>query len=244
MRPIPTRLLGLSVVVMVAVGGCGSGSERPTVPPPTAPSPAPSGTPSAGPLQDLEPGRAPGAMLRAPAVATGDPELDPLVSYLKASYSKAIKDGRRLIIEDTTDVEHLHFREPYQELADKLLRQASEEVPAQLIRDFIEKNRESRAVWPELTRHLPASLLPLAEEKAIFFDSANAGWDRFYAKYPKAYGIITVSRVGLNRDKTLAFFYVGEGQAPVLGLGQIHVLKKEGDEWVELPVEIRPFWIA
>ena len=37
------------------------------------------------------------------------------------------------------------------------------------------------------------------------------GWKRFYAKYPGSPGIITVSRVGLNRDKTLAFFYVEVG---------------------------------
>ena len=80
----------------------------------------------------------------APAVATGDPELDPLVAYLKASFAAAIKDGRRLVIEDTTDVEHLHYRKPYQDLVDGLLSQASDQIPAEMIRDFGEKNRESR----------------------------------------------------------------------------------------------------
>ena len=66
----------------------------------------------------------------------------------------------------------------------------------------------------------------------------------FYAKYPASPGIITVSRVGLNRDKTSAFFYVGVSQGTVLGQGQLHVLRKEGDAWVELPVEIEPWWIS
>jgi hypothetical protein len=127
---------------------------------------------------------------------------------------------------------------------DGLLRQASEQVPAEMIRDFGEKNRESHAVWPELTRHLPASLLTLGERKAIFSGLADDGWKRFYAKYPDAYAIITVSRVGLNRDRTMAFFYVAVGSSPHSGHGQLHVLKKEDEAWVELPIDIGTTWTA
>jgi hypothetical protein len=250
------RILGL--IALIAAGGCGSGSGRPTVPPPAV-SPAqvasivpPDAVPS-GPaivMEDAAPPPIPGyrrsidAPLRAPAVATGDPELDPLVAYLKASFAVAIKNGHRLVIDDTTDVEMLHKRRPYQNLMDGLLSQASDQVPAELIRDFGEKNRESRAVWPELTRHLPAILLTLAEREAFFSDFGVEGWKRFHAKYPGSPGIVTVSRVGLNRDKTLAFFYVEVGQGPLSGHGQLHVLKKEGNAWVELPVEIFPSWTA
>jgi hypothetical protein len=95
-----------------------------------------------------------------------------------------------------------------------------------------------------LSRNLPASLLSLKERKAIFSGIADDGWNRFHAEYPGSPGIITVSRVGLNRDKTLALFYVGVMQAPLLGHGQLHVLKKDGDAWVELAVEILPAWVA
>ena len=167
-----TRKLGL--VVLIAIGGCGSGSGRSAVPPPTA---AATGVPSAteptasstrvtgaiesdvaspAPVLEAKEGPSPipgfrrsfDAPLRAPAVATGDPELDLLVSYLKASFAEAIQDGGRLVIEDTTDVEMLHFRQPYQELVDGLLRQSSDQVPAEMIRDFGEKNRESGLSGP------------------------------------------------------------------------------------------------
>ena len=49
-------------------------------------------------------------------------------------------------------------------------------------------NRELRAAWPELTRHLPASLLTSRELEAIF--SVSDGWKRFYTKYPGSPGII------------------------------------------------------
>jgi hypothetical protein len=109
-----------------------------------------------------------------------------------------------------------------------------------MIRDFCEKNRGLRAAWPELTRHLPASLLTSGEREAIF--SVSDCWKRFYTKYPGSPGIITVSRVGLNRDRTLAFFYVGNQSAQLAGEGRLHVLKKERDVWVELPVQIGPSW--
>ena len=175
--------------------------------------------------------------LRAPAIATGDPELDPLVAYLKASFAAAIKDGHRLVIMDTTDLDDLHTGRPYQDLVDGLLRQASDQVPAEMIRDFGEKNRESRAVWPELTKHLPASLLTSEEQTAIFSGSADLAddhdafigvWKRFYAKYPGSPGIITVSRVGLNRDKTLAFFYVEATAAALAGRGRPAPRPQEG----------------
>ena len=146
------RILGF--VALIAAGGCGSGSGRPAVSPARVPSTVPPDAASAGPVmadEEVVPQPVPGlrrsfdAPLRASAVATGDPELDPLVAYLKASFAAAIKDGHRLVIEETTDVEELHFRKPYQDLVDGLLRQASDHVPAEMIRDFGEKNRESRA---------------------------------------------------------------------------------------------------
>lgn len=245
------RILGL--VALMAAGGCGSG--RPSAPPPADRVPLTVVPDAASPAPVMEakevaPHPIPGYRrpfdppLRAPAVATGDPELDPLVAYLKVSFAAAIEDGHRLVIDDATDVEMLHFREPYQDLVEGLLGQASEQVPAEMIRDFGEKNRKSHAVWPEMSRHLPAGLLSREERKAFFSDSTDEGWKRFHEKYPGSPGIITVSRVGLNRDKTLAFFYVGVGQGPLSGHGQLHVLKKEGDAWVELPVEIVPSWVS
>lgn len=241
----------LGVIALIVASGCGSG--RPAASPASLPATVPLAAESAGPVEkteDVTPRPIPGfrrpfdAPLRAPVIATGDPELDPLVAYLKASFAVEIKKGLRLVVDDTTDLEMLHVREPYQYLADWLLRQASDQVPAEMIRDFCEKNRGSRMVWPELPRYLPASLLTLGERKAIFSGFADEGWKRFYAKYPHAPGIITVSRVGLNRDKTLAFFYVAVGMGSLNAHGQLHVLKKEDDVWVELPVEILPWWIA
>ncbi|WP_210420219.1 hypothetical protein [Aquisphaera giovannonii] len=203
-----------------------------------APQPAPALEAREGP--HLIPGfrRSFDAPLRCPAVETGDPELDPLVSYLKASFADEIKDGHRLVIQDRTKVEILHFPEPYQDLVDKLLRQASDQIPADMIRDFCEKNRSSSPVRPEIARHLTIDLLSREEKTNLFAVGGVEGWKRFYAKFPSARGLIEVSRVGLNRDRSLALFFIHVGQAPVIGQGQMHVLKKEGGAWVELPDDL------
>jgi hypothetical protein len=248
----------LGLLMLIAACGCGSGSERQDVAP-SAASPAP--VPSTEPPKSASTGsvvesdqevpasvpklaRSVKPMLRAPAVATGDAELDPLVSYLKAAFAAALNDGHRLVIDDTTDVEMLRFGQSYQELVDGLLKAASDEVPAEMIRDFGAKNRESHAVWPDLARHVPASMLTLAELKTIFMGFADDGWKRFYAKYPRSGGYITVSRVGLSLDKTLAIFYVGQLCGSLCGHGQLHVLKRDGEAWVELPVDIGPSWVS
>src|SRR3954451_22858744 len=111
----------LGLVALIAAGGCGSGSGRPTVPPPTDPFdsvPSVVGPGGGPPAQAMEAEAewvmrsAPGLSqhskpsLRAPSVATGDPELDPLVAYLKASFSGPIGVGSRLVIRDMTDVQH------------------------------------------------------------------------------------------------------------------------------------------
>ena len=263
MHNIPAACL-IGLVALIAAGGCGAETAPSFVPPdvPIPDSPSafePGSAPPATAIESQEEAsrRLPGyrrdfdVPLRAPAVATGDPELDPLVSYLKASFAGPIQDGRRLVIKSLTDA-HLRYDERgfdlpgerYQKKLDGLLWQASGRVPAEMIRDFGEKNRGRHAIWPDLTGLLPAVLLTPEESKAIFSGFPDEGWKSFYAKYPDAYGIISVSRVGLNHDRTLAYFYVDVGQGSLNAHGQYHVLKKEGAEWVELPINIGGFWTA
>lgn len=247
----------LGLAALIAAGGCGSGSGRPTVPPPDAPSvrgpsPMEPGVGPPDPPMDVKLASRPipwrRRPLRAPAIATGDPELDPLVSYLKASFSDPIKDGRRLVIVLTTEKELAEPRQTYQNFLDELLKQATEQVPAEMIRDFGEKNRGLGVIWAELSTHLPAKLPTPVEIEAIFArspsDSPHDGWGRFYKKHPDAYAMIGVSRVGLNRDKTLALFYLDVSQGLFSAYGQFHILKKEGSEWVELPISIGSSWTA
>jgi len=182
------------------------------------------------------------ASLRAPAVSTGDPELDPLVSFLKAHFAEEIKAGKKLVIESRTDLHLVHLGSSYPEFVESLLKEASDIVPDEMIRDFGDKNRRTHPVWPELTRLLAAELMGPEEGGAIFSEDADTNWRNFYEAYPGSAGLITVSRVGLSRARTRALFYLGEVRGSQDGHGQLHLLEKEGDEWVERRVRIGSSW--
>jgi hypothetical protein len=79
---------------------------------------------------------------------------------------------------------------------------------------------------------------------AIFKDNLNEGWNRFYEQFPKAAGLITVSRVGLNCEYERALFYVACCRGGLAAVGGLHVLEREGDVWVEAPVCIGARWVS
>jgi hypothetical protein len=227
----PTRVL--LVVPLLAAWGCQSEPGGPSSSP--RPGPRPTIAAEAGPPEGSP-------SLRAKAVATGDPELDPLVAFLKVSFAEEIKAGKTLVIEERTDLHLLHLGSSYDAFVESLLEEASDTVPEELIRDFGAKNRRSRAVSPELTRLLPAQLMSREEGGAIFSEDADANWQHFYEAYPDSAGLLTISRVGLSRDRTRALFYLGQVRGSLDGHGQLHVLEKEGDEWVERRVRIGSSW--
>jgi len=215
-------LLGLAVI-----SGCGAGQT-------------PTGLDAASLESQQKP--QPRPTVRAKAVATGDPELDPLVSLLQNWYSETITSGKPLVIEEKTGLGLLLIGESFEEFEKSLVTKASDQVPAELIKDFCAKNVNSRPVWEELARQVPLHLITREEQGVIFEAGPDDGWKAFDQKYAGSPGIITVSRVGLNRSKDMAMFYLGFQRAPLNGHGQLHVVKKVDGEWVELPVSIGPSW--
>ena len=156
-------------------------------------------------------------LVRARAVWTGNPELDPLVSFLRGAFAEELKAGKTLIIEDHTT---LYERgESHQAYIDSLLKEASDRVPGELIRDLGDKNRQSHVVWPELGRHVPVHLLSPEDKRAIFQSKPDTSWERFYEKYPGSPGLIAVSRVGLNHEQYRALFYMSVMRGPENGWG-------------------------
>lgn len=57
------------------------------------------------------------------------------------------------------------------------------------------------------------------------------GWDEFYKKYPNSPGIISVSRVGFNKEKNQAVVYVGLQSDYLAGRGVIFLLEKKDNSW-------------
>jgi hypothetical protein len=77
--------------------------------------------------------------------------------------------------------------------------------------------------------------------KALFQSRASAnqtlkdGWREFYKRYPGSGGIINLSVVGFNDDKTLAVVYAGVSCGPLCGEWNWHLLEKKNAAWKEVP---------
>ncbi len=57
-------------------------------------------------------------------------------------------------------------------------------------------------------------------------------WKRFYARYPDAGGVVTLSRVGLDKARTQALVGVTVSNGGLAGAGVLVLLVKDKDAWV------------
>ena len=169
-----------------------------------------------------------------------------LVSFLGQKYSSYVSNNTPLVIADTFSSVIPLERDSQMEAIKSLLSQASDQVPLDLIRDFCDKNVKAQIVWPDLQKHLKVVFLSQQEEKSLFSArrEKHDGWDKFYTKYPKSPGIITLSRIGFNHDGTMAMIYLGWQGGWLAGEGQIYVLRKQNGKWVEQPASFGPQWVS
>ncbi|MGH9819763.1 MAG: hypothetical protein ACRD43_06305 [Pyrinomonadaceae bacterium] len=70
--------------------------------------------------------------------------------------------------------------------------------------------------------------------KKLFDEKSIGGWKDFYAKYPDSGGIISMSAVGFNVDKTIALVYMGHSCGGLCGGGRYHMLQKTDGKWAEI----------
>lgn len=180
-------------------------------------------------------------------VASRTDEIDVITSLLRERYGSYVPVGTPLVINDMFCTTHLEIDQSRDEFERSLLSQASNRIPADLIRDFCAKTTKPEPVWPELGVRLQVKLLSRTE-LASFFSTKRTqkpdGWDRFYTKYPKSPGIITISRVGFNKSGDMAMFYMGSQSHWLAGSGHIYVFRKQGGKWVEQPFSIGPSWVS
>lgn len=73
----------------------------------------------------------------------------------------------------------------------------------------------------------------------------DEGWGRFYSRYPNADGVLALSRVGLNNDKTQALLCVANHWNRYAGVGLYVLLKKQDDSSWEIDENLRVWnsWI-
>jgi hypothetical protein len=98
-------------------------------------------------------------------------------------------------------------------------------VPVVVREDFKRKNATPCTI-PTL-RGENLTTVSHEEYKRLF----RKGWEEFNRKYGTDAGITTFSRVGFNKEKTIALLHVESGIGPMAGGGWLYRLDKRGERW-------------
>ena len=112
------------------------------------------------------------------------------------------------------------------------------EADVSLVEDFARQNRTTADLGWLARRDSTLTLLSAAEFEKFFVGKDAGGWDRFYAAYPKATGIVWLSRVGLNTGGSQAILYVGRQSHYLAGAGYFILLRKSDKGWQIVRAEL------
>jgi len=115
-------------------------------------------------------------------------------------------------------------------------------IPVEFEDDLLPKTETSYILDRRLLLRVKYLLLSKEKVDALFKQDLNKGWEAYWKEYPKATGLLTLSRVGFNRDRTRAFVYASSGCGSLCGYGYYFVLEKSGDDWKIK--EEKKLWIA
>jgi len=175
---------------------------------------------------------------KTPEIST---EVDVAFAYLSDHYNSS---NTPLVIHDTFSLGTLNLYSETQGKIDQYIKNhASEEIPADLIQDFCAKNADRKKVWPELPKHSNVVCLSSNEFQSLYVQKDGEKsdfWDKFYKRYPKAPGVIWLSRVGLNRRGDMAMIYVESQSSWHVGGERFYIFRKQGNKWVETKISIGP----
>ncbi len=99
-----------------------------------------------------------------------------------------------------------------------------------LIDDY--KNMNVMAYKLENKFSIPQTVILISRGELNKIFQNETGWDAFYERYPNSSGIISISRVGFNSNKTQAILGFGYQAGWVWGKGYRIFLTKEEGKWI------------
>ena len=142
----------------------------------------------------------------------------------------------------------------------EIISELSPKPNSDTVRDFLARNYSYFPIFPlteksrraigryPLNSHikfkLPHVLMSDSMHDDIFDDekSIDEGWDLFYQRYTHAHGMVELSRVGFNKDRSQALLYVDNVYSSEGGEGFFVLLEKKDNQWRE--VATKACWIS
>ena len=95
------------------------------------------------------------------------------------------------------------------------------------IADYIRQNEKKWLLQPKFSLATPYRFFEGTFDAVV----KKGGWDEYYRQYPESGGLIALSAVGFNADKTVAVVYMGHSCGMLCGGGTFHVLEKVNGKW-------------
>jgi hypothetical protein len=103
-------------------------------------------------------------------------------------------------------------------------------IPPDVRIDFKEKNKSSCLIKPYTG--IPNLHFVSKREHDLMFRNASTGWSDFHEKYGKEAEILLLSRVGFNREKTLALLHVSSAMGGMAGGGTLYLFERKEGKWI------------
>jgi hypothetical protein len=106
----------------------------------------------------------------------------------------------------------------------------------EVLADYKRQNERTRILARGFVIEKPYNLIP-KQEFADLFKKDGPGWNGFYSRYPDSGGIIQLSAVGFNRERTKAMLYLGHSCGWLCGGGGYSLVQKKDGKWVRAIVK-------
>jgi hypothetical protein len=101
----------------------------------------------------------------------------------------------------------------------------------EVLTDYKKQNETTRILARGFVIDKPYNLIPKQEFDDLF-KKDGPGWAGFYSRYPDSGGIIHLSAVGFNKERTKAMLYIGHSCGWLCGGGGYVFVHKKDGKWV------------
>jgi len=168
-----------------------------------------------------------------------EPSLEEDDNFLPAQHSPGSVQGEMLVLSPATGTQRWEAKDlaTWERDTSAFLMNmfGGAGIRKETVTDFIHKNRMPAAMSTAIDGDFEVALLLPAirrELSAGASDDADAYWDRFYDRFPKAMALMSFSRVGFDAKRTQAVLYADWASGPRAGRGFFHFLVRVKGRWV------------
>jgi hypothetical protein len=138
------------------------------------------------------------------------------------------KETKQLVVKKHTLVDDLSVGDPALTAKFATLSQRT-------VDDFKSRNEQSYELNDQFNLGVKINFISREELDKLFpsppREGAPDGWETFNQRFPTAYAIITLSRVGFNEDRSQALIFVAFGCGWLCGEGNYVFLTKKDRAW-------------